>query len=43
MGRTGAILKTQDGKWKSVSGQSKKAAKSGGKAADIYFKLDLNF
>ena len=38
-----AIEKTQDEKWKSASGQSKKAAKSGGKAAEIYFKLDLDF
>ena len=38
-----AIEKTQDEKWKPAMGQSKKAAKSGGKAADIYFKLDLDF
>jgi hypothetical protein len=43
VGRTGAIVKTQDGNWKSAMGQSKKAAKSGGKAADIQLKLDLSF
>ncbi len=38
-----ALDKTQDENWNSAMSRSKKAAKSGGKAADIYMKLDLDF
>lgn len=38
-----AVEKTQDGKWNAAMSRSKKAAKSGGKAAEIYFDLQIDF